>query len=183
MIAILSTLQFENHYPCKIKLQQSHFWSRSYKYFRFRVFRSRVRASVTHAKISEKVRKKSSAQSSVPWNAPPTIGAPLVPAPSEAPSDESALFLSRLSRWMVAVMLDGHARIRTVVPIVGSVVPTPITGHRFRTFRVLVVPLPYSRSKTFRFSLFLSLSLSLFLFVSVYGLSTSTDTDFYCLNS
>ena len=48
-------------------------------------------------------------------------------------------------------MLHGrHARARPVVPIVESVVPTPTTGHRFRTSRVVVVPLPYSRSKTFR---------------------------------
>lgn len=48
---------------------------------------------------------------------------------------------------MVAVMLDGQGSIGIVMPIVGSVVSTPTTGHRVRTSRVMVVPLPYSRSK------------------------------------
>lgn len=68
-------------------------------------------------------------------------------------------------------MLHGRrARARPVVPIVGSVVPTPTTGHRFRTSRVVVVPLPYSRSKTFRVFLFLLPFLFLF--------STSACADF-----
>lgn len=103
-------------------------------------------------------------------NAPPTVGTPFIAASSEAPSDESVLFLSRLSRWMVAVMLDGRARARPVVPIVGSVVPTSTTGHWFRTSRVVVVPLPYSRSKTF--FRFFFLSLPFFLFLLSLSLST-----------
>lgn len=64
---------------------------------------------------------------------------------------------------MMAVMLDCH-RVHTVMPVMGSVVPTPTTGRRrFRTSRVVVVPLPYSRSKTFRvfFFFFISPSFSL----------------------
>lgn len=61
-------------------------------------------------------------------HAPPTVGAPFVAAPSEAPSHESALLFSRLSRWMMTVILDGH-RGRVVVTVEGSVVPTSTAGH------------------------------------------------------
>lgn len=85
-------------------------------------------------------------------HAPPTVGAPLVATPSEAPSHESALLFSRLSRWMMTVIFDGH-RGHVVVPVVRSVVPTSTAGHWYRTSRMVVVPLPYSRSKTFSFPL------------------------------
>lgn len=61
-------------------------------------------------------------------HAPPTVGAPLVATPSEAPSHESVLLFSRLSRWMMTVIFDGH-RGHVVVPVVGSVVPTSTAGH------------------------------------------------------
>lgn len=63
-------------------------------------------------------------------HAPPTVAAPLVAAPSEAPSDESALLFSRLSRWMMTVIFDGH-RARVAMPVLGSVLPTIVftAGH------------------------------------------------------